>query len=157
MQVNPYKNIAAAYRAVHNHNHRPNNVHQDNQAQRPQDQITLSREAQRAIRIDHQKAPSVPHDNKINSLEKWVDKATARTEANDGDIPFGMEWKLEYVTARIDKALATDIDNEGKVLNLTPEQKEKLTEINEKINALLYPPANDESAETDEETKGKNS
>lgn len=127
----------------------------------PQDTVTLSPEAMKAIRVDHkshhQAAHARAHDNKINSLQKWVDKAASKTEANDGKIPFGMEWKLEYISTRIDKALTSNIDDEGKAINLTGAQQEKLIQINDKINSLLTPINTDENAAVDEPLIGDSS
>ncbi|MEH6630490.1 MAG: hypothetical protein V7776_06685 [Halopseudomonas aestusnigri] len=130
-------------------------------ASEPEDTVTLSPEAMKAIRVDHkshhQAAHARAHDNKINSLEKWVDKAASKTEANDGEIPFGMEWKLEYISTRIDKALTSSIDDEGKSINLTNAQQEKLIQINDKINSLLTPINTDENAAVDEPSIGDSS
>ncbi|WP_125911837.1 hypothetical protein [Kiloniella majae] len=116
---------------------------------RTQDRVTLSQEAMKALQVDYRlqaKNPSASdNDDKINSLEKWVDKAVTRTEANNGNIPFGMKWKLEYLNTRITKALDTDIGPKGNILNLTESQQEKLSQINERINGLLSPVSNTES------------
>jgi len=110
---------------------------------KPQDKVTLSQEAIKALQIDYRPQATSPlakeNDNKITSLEKWVDKAVTRTEANNGKIPFGMQWKLEYVNNRITKALNTDIGPNGHILNLTEKQQEKLNRINTVINELLSP------------------
>ncbi|WP_085908781.1 hypothetical protein [Kiloniella majae] len=128
---------------------------------RTQDRVTLSREAIKALQIDRRlqaKNPSASdNDNKINSLEKWVDKAVTRTEANNGNIPFGMKWKLEYLNTRITKALDTDIGPNGSTLNLTESQQEKLSRINERINELLSPVSNNENAARTKTSVGESS
>ncbi|KKJ76444.1 hypothetical protein WH95_13285 [Kiloniella litopenaei] len=114
----------------------------------PQDKVTLSREAIKALKIDYRAQANTPspkdNDNKINSLERWVEKAVTKTETNNGRIPFGMEWKLEYLNSRITKALDTDIGPNGHILNLTEQQQEKLSRIKNIIRGLLSPPSNDE-------------
>ncbi|WP_421781172.1 hypothetical protein [Kiloniella litopenaei] len=127
----------------------------------PQDKITLSKEAIKALEIDHRAQANSPspkdNDNKINSLERWVEKAVTKTETNNGKIPFGMEWKLEYLNSRITKALDTDIGPNGHILNLTEQQQEKLSRIKNIIRGLLSPPSNDEDVAKTRTLVGENS
>ncbi|WP_120496119.1 hypothetical protein [Kiloniella sp. EL199] len=131
-----------------------------NQPRSP-DKVTLSQEALKALQIDYRSQANNPsvkdNDKKINSLEKWVHKAVTKTEANNGKIPFGMEWKLEYVNNRITKALKTDIGPNGHTLNLTENQQEKLSRINNIINELLSPTSNDENVAKTETSVGESS
>ncbi|WP_419901349.1 hypothetical protein [Kiloniella sp.] len=146
MHINLFKHIGATNKPQHAIYQRPHQTAPSTAGattSEPKDTVTLSPEGMKAIHVDHkshhQAVRARVHDNKINSLEKWVDKAASKTEANDGNIPFGMEWKLNYISTRIDKALTSNIDENGKAINLTDAQQEKLNLINDKINSLLSP------------------